>query len=110
MSVFDSREEDPLLQGDPFAPPANDHPNSADSPPPPPSDEARSSDRDSSDNHSVFEDRKKHRVVCSERDAAEGRLDELNASLKQEWVFDHIEFRPASSSLVFVLRRPTSHV
>jgi len=108
MSVFDSREEDPLLQGDPFAPPANDRPDSTDSLPS--SEEAESSDSDSSDSHSVFEDREQHRVVCSQRDAAEGRLDELNASLKQEWVFDHIEFRPASSSLVFVLRRPTSHV
>lgn len=108
MSVFGSRDEDPLLQGDPFAPPSTD---TSDSSNPTVSPEERdASDTDPPDDHSVFEDADRHRFVCSKADAAEGHLDELNASLKQGWVLDHIEFRSTSSSLVFVLRRPTSKV
>lgn len=107
MSVFGSRDEDPLLQGDPLAPSS---PDGSDSPDPnvPPDHETDSSESDAPGGHSVFDDREKHRVSCPKKDAAEGRLDALNASLQQGWILDRIEFRPASSSLVFVLQRPSS--
>jgi len=108
MSVFGSRDDDPLLQDDPFAPPSNASSTSPSSEVP--TDPDTDPPEAPSEGHSVFDDREKHRVICSKEQAVEGKLDKLNASLKQGWIFDCIEFRPASSSLVFVLQRSTSEV
>lgn len=106
MSLFGSREEDPLLQDDPFAPSSQENQ---------PADDAenldgldKTEDPDNSDiGGSVFENSEEWRVVRS----SQGQFDEINTLLKQGWFLHNIELHntPPSStshSFVFVLRRP----
>jgi len=108
MSVFGSRDDDPLLQGDPFAPSSSeddledtDPDDTVDA-----LDDADGPDRPLNGT-SVFDDSDEYRVVRSVDEAANGHLDELNASLEGDWQLDRVELEMALSSrfLTFVLHR-----
>lgn len=108
MSVFGSRDDDPLLQGDPLAPSSSEkdaedtHQDDTGTP----LDETDDPDR-SLNGTSVFDDSDEYRVVRSVDEAASGQLDELNASLEGDWRLDRVELEMALSSrfLTFVLHR-----
>lgn len=110
MSLFGSPEDDPLLQGDPFAPSSSgsEASDDADS-----VDERRGASTPGR-TQSVFEDGETYRVVRSAREAEDGELEAVNAVLREGGVLDHVELHGTSASevrtVVFVLRRPDDEV
>lgn len=132
MSLFDSKEEDPLLQNDPFSSNPNDEREAAD-PESTTATEKASTEVDPllssdvpADGDSIFSDGEAQIVVRSEEGISSGELAGLNAALRnfsrqglfhlldelstlyallrEGWILDRIEFRhPPSASLAFVL-------
>jgi hypothetical protein len=123
MSIFGSRDDDPLLKGDPFAPSDEDETHDASSP----SDDdparktrdpAGSGDDAPRPGGSVFgpSDENTQVLVHLVEEAANGRLGRLNAALDAGWRLRRVELRddppddPTRSAtdaraLAFVLRR-----
>lgn len=105
MSLFGSREEDPLLQDDPFAPSSQDNQTAEGAENLDALDKTANPDS-SNVGGSVFEASEEWRVIRSSK----GQFDEINASLKQGWFLHDIELHnppssSASHSFVFILRR-----
>lgn len=99
MNLFGSREEDPLLQDDPFAPDSDD-PSSASEP--------RSADPDTDPNPAVPTEGEQQEedgrtLVYTQEEAETGPLSELNQAFDQEWRLKQIQFRD-DGALVFTLR------
>jgi hypothetical protein len=123
MSIFGSRDDDPLLQGDPFAPSDEDEPHDAaspsdDDPAQKTRDPAGSTDDVPPPGASVFgpSDEDTQVLVHLVEEAADGRLGRLNAALDAGWRLRRVELRddppgdPTRSTadaraLAFVLRR-----
>jgi hypothetical protein len=134
MSIFGSRDDDPLLQDDPFAPSGEDDEGSRGGAPA----EKRSSEEERSEGASnrlgsLFEsgegeeergqDQKREleqetlQVRCSTDESRQAPLDRLNALFEQGWRVDHIEHKPSErtpateetsarhTTLLFILRR-----
>ena len=129
MDVFGSREGDPLLQDDPFAPSDEETDDASDSAPPQSADASEQASApdgsaeqleaekntvfDSLPTASAMEGEDATRVIVrSAEAAAEGRLTELNAAFDQGWRLAHVDLRsetadapsPEGHSFAFVLR------
>lgn len=122
MDPFDSREEDPLLQDDPFAPPPQDSPWG----PTEHSNEQEAHHEEQTtqsdplvsstanvEGDSVFDSSETKRIVCAEQDAAAGHLGGVQKSLNKGWTLDCVELYPkaldtSSVSLAFVLKRSST--
>lgn len=123
MDPFGSREDDPLLQGDPFAPTSSEDDadgGEAASENRSPVETGEASRSGETTGESVFEESGSHfaldgdgdtRVVFrSAEGASEGRLTVLNAAFDQGWSLDRVELRKgegggAGTSIAFVLRQ-----
>ena len=97
MGLFGSRDEDPLLQDDPFAPN---------------SDESDGSDEGGSPESASSAQRRREEpgraetraITCTQAEATEGALADLNQALVQNWRLARIQVRD-DGRLVFQLRR-----
>lgn len=99
MSLFGSRDDDPLLQGDPLAPASNEEDAgqgtpSADEEPPTPS-------ATDVENAGPDEDRM---LVYSRDEATEGAFPDLNRCLQGDWRLTRVELQE-EGTLAFHLRR-----
>jgi len=126
MSIFGSREDDPLLQDDPLAP--SDHESSASSAraseqspsggeeatqasssSPGAEPTASQSDASSdpvSDPRSSFEGKRARRAIVRGLDTVEtGALSALNTAFDQGWRLDKIVYREETADLLFLLRQ-----
>jgi len=135
MSIFGSREEDPLLQDDPLAPSSEEDAASEDEPsagddstqtsaegaearskeeaPEAPDDGAvADSDEqaaDESEGHFAFDGEGTNRtLVRSLEEAEHGNLTVLNAAFDQGWRIDRVVYREESDELLFQLQREES--
>jgi len=117
MSIFGSREEDPLLQNDPLAPPSDDSSDSSSAHP-----EGLRSDSDSPLSNALteaespgpgapfaFPEEGPTRTLRRSVEAArEGHLSILNAAFDQGWRLTRIEYQEQTADLLLVLRREAS--
>lgn len=127
MSIFGSREDDPLLQDDPFAPPPDDDPSAEEDASPAEQSADAPSDETPSRSESVFgpsdgegdrfsESTSTRVLVHPVEEAANGHLAQLNMALDEGWRFRRVELREeatdeelqsrqAPRTLAFVLHR-----
>ena len=102
MSVFGSREEDPLLREDLFAPNSAAHN---------PSETGEHSETDRNDGATHRREGEHsgdtRQIVCARQDAADGRIDHLNRALNSNWELTRIQVVD-DDQIVFTLRRTRS--
>jgi hypothetical protein len=97
MSLFGSRENDPLLQDDPFAP--------SDEDPPADAEDETGADASGGDASPVDEPAPTTRTITYTRqEARAGDLTELNRALDREWRLDSIRLE-GDNALQLTLRR-----
>jgi hypothetical protein len=99
MSLFGSRDDDPLLQNDPLGPETDDgeaRPEAS-----PTEDERRSARPGDGTDAAPAQDRT---LVYSREEAKEGTFAELNRALEQNWRLTQVQLRE-DGSLAFQLRR-----
>ena len=107
MSLFGSRENDPLLQDDPFAPSEGEPSDSSSaedsSPPGGQADEPSASD---AGNRASSRDEEGKRVLVRGVDEAEaGTLSALNTAFDQGWRLEKVVHREETADLLFWLRQ-----
>jgi hypothetical protein len=119
MSIFGSREEDPLLQDDPLAPSSEDEsapedePPAGDDPAPASAEDAEEAPTeeppDESEGHFALDGEGTTRtLVRSVGEAEHGNLTVLNAAFDQGWRVDCVVYQEESDDLLFQLRREES--
>jgi len=99
MGLFGSRDDDPLLQDDPFAPSSSD---------PPSRDDEASTDpgRTSPQRHEEPEQASTRTIEYTQEEVTEGALDDLNQALVQDWRLTRIQMQE-DGQFVFRLQRST---
>jgi len=97
MGLFGSRDDDPLLQDDPFAPGSSD-PSSHDE------DASADPGRTASQRHKEPERASTRTIEYTQEEATEGALDDLNQALVQNWRLTRIHVQD-DGQLVFRLQR-----
>ena len=99
MGLFGSRDDDPLLQDDPFAPGSTDSPSDDE-------DTSTNADRTSVQKRNEPDRTDSRTIACTQDEATEGALDELNQALVQEWRLAGIQLQD-DGQFIFRLQRDT---
>lgn len=109
MSLFGSREDDPLLQDDPFAPSDDEPSSSARAPEEAPADDdgiAPASAAPEEEPRPSFDGETARRALVRSVDKAEaGTLGALNTAFDQGWRLDKVVYREETADLLFLLRQ-----
>lgn len=99
MGLFGSRDDDPLLQDDPFAP-SSDESSAHDDGAATETDPAAPQRRDGSDHTDT------RTIAYTQEEATDGALADLNQALVQDWRLDRVQLGD-DGQLVFCLQRDT---